>query len=266
MMAVLGISSSLIPSVTNLALLSVPINEAKVAFNRMFEFLSIDPENLEGEPLEEIHKIELKGVSFRYPGRKPLFEHLNLVAKRGDVILITGGNGSGKTTLLQLLQKFYVPEGGKIIVNQSQDLQVVSTSILRQHIGVIDQDVPIFNGTLADNLLIAQANRNLNELDAFLEKSGFNPFFQSFPNGYTTLLGEEGINLSGGQKQLIGLCRVLMRNPQVLILDEPETALDGDVWAFFIQQIEAIKPHALIFICTHEPVKYRNLTTVHVSI
>jgi ABC-type bacteriocin/lantibiotic exporter with double-glycine peptidase domain len=73
MMAVLGISSSLIPSVTNLALLSVPINEAKVAFNRMFEFLSIDPENHEGEALEEIHEIELKGVSFRYPGRKPLF-------------------------------------------------------------------------------------------------------------------------------------------------------------------------------------------------
>jgi ABC-type multidrug transport system fused ATPase/permease subunit len=96
--------------------------------------------------------------------------------------------------------------------------------------GVIDQDVPIFNGTLAENLLIAQTNRNPTELDGFLKKSGFNPFFQNFPNGYATLLGEEGINLSGGQKQLIGLCRALMRKPQILILDEPETALDGDVW------------------------------------
>jgi ABC-type bacteriocin/lantibiotic exporter with double-glycine peptidase domain len=266
MMAVLGISSSLIPSVTNLALLSVPINEAKVAFNRMFEFLSIDPENHEGEALEEIHEIELKGVSFRYPGRKPLFAQLNLVAKRGDVVLITGGNGSGKTTLLQLLQKFYVPESGRITVNQSHDLQAVSTAALRQHIGAIDQEIPIFNGTLAENLLIAQANRNPTELDAFLEKSGFNRFFQNFPNGYATLLGEEGINLSGGQKQLIGLCRALMREPQILILDEPETALDGDVWAFLIQKIEAIKPHALVFICTHEPDKYSKLANFQLSI
>jgi ABC-type bacteriocin/lantibiotic exporter with double-glycine peptidase domain len=111
-----------------------------------------------------------------------------------------------------------------------------------------------------------RANRNPTELDGFLEKSGFNPFFQNFPNGYATLLGEEGINLSGGQKQLIGLCRALMRKPQILILDEPETALDGDVWAFLIQKIAAIKPHALVFICTHEPDKYSKLANFQLSI
>lgn len=261
MMAVLGISSSLIPSVSNLALLSVPINEAKVAFNRMFEFLAIAPESQEGTEIAVINQIELHNIAFRYPGRKPLFEGLNLVAAQGDVVLIQGSNGSGKTTLLQLLQKFYTPESGQIILNKNLDLQAVSTSALRQRIGVIDQEIPIFNGSLAENLLIAQPNKNLAELDAFLAESGFNEFFLKFPNGYATLLGEEGINLSGGQKQLIGLCRALMRNPQVLILDEPETALDGEVWSFLLRKMETIKHKSIIFICSHQTEKYYNMAT-----
>jgi ATP-binding cassette subfamily B protein len=261
MMAVLGISSSLIPSITGLALLAIPINEANVAFERMFEFVRITPEDPAGEALHGIHEIALEHVSFRFPGRKPLFENLSFTATRGDVVLVQGANGSGKTTLLQLLQKFYEPEGGSITINKTHHLRDVSTAWLRGKLGVIDQDVPIFNTTLAENLLLAQPDRDPKALDDFLMQQGFHAFFAGFPNGYATLLGEEGINLSGGQKQLIGLCRALLRQPDVLLLDEPETALDGQVWLFLITKLEAILPNTIIFICTHQSEKYNGFGT-----
>lgn len=261
MMAVLGISSSLIPSVTNLALLSIPLNEAKVAFERMFEFVRINPESADGQMLHSIDEIAFNDVSFRFPGRKPLFEHLSVSAKKGDVVLVQGANGSGKTTLLQLLQKFYVPEAGSITINQTHKLSEINTTWLRSKLGVIDQDVPIFNTTLAENLLMAQPERDPKALDHFLMQQGFYAFFAGFPNGYATLLGEEGINLSGGQKQLIGLCRALLRQPEVLILDEPETALDGQVWQFLLAKLQAIRPRTIVFICTHQPEKYSSFGT-----
>jgi ATP-binding cassette subfamily B protein len=265
MMAVLGISSSLIPSITNLALLSVPINEAKVAFERMFEFVRLTPENFEGRALTHIKDISLNNITFRFPGRKPLFQNLNFSVKKGDVVLVQGANGSGKTTLLQLLQKFYAPESGSITIN-NHDVREINTPWLRSKLGVIDQDVPIFNASLAENLGIAQPNREPKALETFLTEHGFHPFFATYPNGYATLLGEEGINLSGGQKQLIGLCRALLRQPEVLILDEPETALDGEVWAFLIAKLADAKPTSIIFICSHQAEKYASLVNKKIAL
>lgn len=141
----------------------------------------------------------------------------------------------------------------------------ISTAAWRKLVGVVGQEVQIFNGTVADNLLIAWPNENLHELQKFLTTEGFDAFFQKLPQGYATLVGEQGVNLSGGQQQLIGLARALMRQPQLLILDEPEASLDGDLFNFLLQKINHQRKSRVTFICSHNE-NLESLLEYHIAL
>jgi len=250
LMAIVGIAGTLLPSIGNLALIFIPVNEAKVAFDRMYDVISVEKEQTQGVELNEITNIEVKDISFRFAGRQPLFEHINFILRKGTITAIIGESGGGKTTLANILQKFYGWEQGKILVNEYLGLQDISIQNWRSKIGVIPQDVYIFNGNLLYNIAL-EDNVDIELVQKLIEQYELTDIMQSLPNGLLTLVGEEGINLSGGQKQIVGLLRALYRNPQFYILDEPTAALDKNTEKLVVKILKKLKSDTIILLITH---------------
>jgi ABC-type bacteriocin/lantibiotic exporter with double-glycine peptidase domain len=217
---------------------NIQIQEALVAFERMYEFVSMDKEDERAiDHKLSFDSLAVNSVSFRFPGRKQL-------------IALVGESGRGKSTLLQLLQKFYDPEGGSISIDglRYADLDLRE---LRTNISAMPQDPKIFNGHLLFNVVLSDDVVELQRAAQFLDQSGFNIFFADFPQGYLTLLGEEGVNLSGGQKQLVALARALFRQPKVLLLDESMSAMDRNTEAFVVRLLEKAKQDRITVLVTH---------------
>lgn len=250
LMAILSMVASLLPSVLNLALISIPINEAKVAFARMYNFTAIPPEQEEGENINTIDRITLENVSFRFIGRKPILHHLSLQINKGEIVAVVGENGCGKSTLANLLLQFYPPDEGVIYINQQYPLNTIATKSYRSKVAYIPQEVAIFNGNVLDNILLGTPCK-AEDLLAFLNEYGFDTYFNQFPQGLATQLGEKGVNISGGQKQLIAFARVLFKKPQLLILDEATSAMDRHTEAFVHRILNEIKRDSLTLFISH---------------
>lgn len=252
LMAVLGIASTLIPSITNLALIVIPVNEAKVAFNRMFEFVKINPETDEktNNPIL-FESLEVKNLSFRFPGRKQLLRKIDFEVQKNELIAIVGESGCGKTTIGQILEKFYLPENGEIIINKNLSLSDINTNDWRTILGVVPQNIHIFNGNVLDNICMGETGKDVEKIITFCKTHEFHTFFEKFPQGYLTILGEEGINLSGGQIQLIGLARALYKMPQLLILDEATAAMDRNTENFIFRLLNHLKSKMGIIFISH---------------
>lgn len=250
LMAILGISGSLLPSVANLAMISIPINEAKIAFKRMYEFASMEKEKEEGQSIPSIDKIEVRDLSFRFAGRSPLFTNINMTIEKGKITAIVGESGSGKSTIGQILQRFYSFENGTIVINEHFQLAEIALKNYRNFIGVVPQDITIFSGNVIDNILMGETATPENIL-AFIKKFDFENFFNTLPQGLATILGEEGVNLSGGQKQMIAFARVLYKNPQFLILDESTAAMDRKTEKFIMELLQKIKEECAILFISH---------------
>lgn len=249
LMAIIGISSSLLSSITNLALVTIPIQEAKVAFDRMFEYSSLEKEKTEGLEIVDVQSIDIKNIDFRFNGRSKLLNQISFSLQKGKVTCLLGESGSGKTTLTEILQKNYSPEKGKIIINENINLKDTSINNWRSLTGIVPQNIQLFNGNILENIIFdEQVNeQKLHELISL----GFDRFINSLPQGFLTLVGEEGINLSGGQKQLLGWMRALYHNPQFLILDEPTSSLDKANRKFIYDLIQKLKTEKIIFIISH---------------
>lgn len=253
LMAILGIASSLIPSVSNLALIAIPINEAKVAFNRMFEFTNITPETKEiiNDKKIDFESLEIQSLSFRFPGRKQVLKNINIKLNKGELIAIIGESGCGKSTLAYVLQKFYAAESGNIIINGNKVLSEINTNSWREIIGVVPQDIHIFNGNVIENICLGDVEKESEKTLKFLIEFGFAKLIDSLPQGYLTIVGEEGINLSGGQKQIIAFARALYRNPQILILDEATSAMDRQTEEFITALLLKLKKKIAVFYISH---------------
>jgi ATP-binding cassette, subfamily C, bacteriocin exporter len=250
LMAILGIVGSLLPSIANLALISIPINEAKIAFNRMYEFASIEKEKEDGLEISEINSISIQNLSFRFAGRSELFHNVNIEIQKGKFTAIVGESGSGKSTIGQILQRFYKFENGNIILNDQYKLQEIELKNYRNLLAVIPQEITIFNGNIIDNILLGIIDSPENILK-FITEYHFESFFNSLPQGLATIVGEEGINLSGGQKQIIALARALYKRPQFLILDEATSAMDRNTENFTMKVFKKIKPNCAILFISH---------------
>ncbi|QCO45890.1 MULTISPECIES: peptidase domain-containing ABC transporter [Elizabethkingia] len=250
LMAIIGISSSLLASITNLALVTIPIQEAKVAFDRMFEYSSIKSEILDGIVLDDINSIVVQGIDFRYNGRSKLLEDVSFSLEKGKITTLLGESGKGKTTLAEILQKNYKIEAGNIIINGKYNLQDISFSSWRNLIGVVPQNIQLFNGSVVENIVLDE-RINEERLTFLVDNFDFGKFISSLPQGWGTLVGEEGINLSGGQKQLLGWMRALYHNPEFLILDEPTSSLDRETRSFIYKLISDLKSTKVIFIISH---------------
>lgn len=252
LIALITLCGNLLPSVANLALVTVPINEAKIAFDRMFEFTLLEPEQ-EEEPTTplQFESLSAKGLSFRFTGRKPLFKDVSFSVAKGEIAAIMGENGCGKSTLIQLVQKHYTQEEGQIIINGNLGLQQVPLAQWRNICAVVPQQVHIFSGTVIENIAFEKAATETQQIVDFLTQYEFMPFFNSLPQSLLTLVGDEGVNLSGGQKQMIAIARALYSQPQLLILDEATAAMDRESETFVLALLDKIKKHTAILFITH---------------
>lgn len=250
LMAILGIAGSLLPSVASLALITIPINEAKVAFNRMYEFASMDKEQKGKTKISDFNSLEIKNLSFRFAGRSQLLKDINIKVNKNECIAIVGESGSGKSTLGQILQIFYPFENGTIIINNQTNLPELNTENWRAILGVVPQEVTIFGGNVITNILLGQEDTPEN-IVKFCQEYGFEDFINSLPQGYATILGEEGINLSGGQKQVIALMRALYKKPKILLLDEFTSAMDRKTEQFVLELLNKLKTELTIIFISH---------------
>ncbi len=250
LMAILGIAGSLLPSVASLALITIPINEAKVAFNRMYEFASMDKEQKGEIKISEFNSLEIKNLSFRFAGRSQLLKDINININKNECIALVGESGSGKSTLGQILQKFYLFENGTIIINNETNLPDIETKNWRNILGVVPQDVTVFGGNVITNILLGQEDTPEN-IVKFCKDYGFETFINTLPQSYATILGEEGINLSGGQKQVIALMRALYKKPRVLLLDEFTSAMDRKTEQFVLELLNKLKSELTIIFISH---------------
>ncbi len=268
LMAILGISGSVFPGITSLAFANITLQGAKVAFDRMYEFTSIKPEYASEREEEQdtpfcFEKLVVEKLSFRFPGRKQILSNVDISLLKGEIIAILGESGGGKSTLLNIMQGFYTPEAGHLSLN-GKNFAEFDLHRLRKSIGVVPQEVAVFNGTLLDNLLLGGNEEKIKQCIAYCRQTGFDKYFSAFPQSYATILGEEGINISGGQKQLIGMCRALLKQPTLLLLDEPTSAMDRDTENFILRLLQNIKASCGIVLVTHQ-LKIANMAdTIHI--
>ena len=172
--------------------------------------------------------ISFEDVSFEYPDdHNEVFANLNLSIRAGEKVAIVGPSGGGKTTLCNLIPRFYNIDSGCIRLD-GKDIKEFTLKSLRQHIGIVQQDVYLFSGTVYDNIVYGKPDASEEEVVAAAKLAGADGFIRELKNGYDTYIGERGVKLSGGQKQRISIARVFLKNPPILILDEATSALDNE--------------------------------------
>lgn len=252
MTAVLGMVSMLLPAVASLALVSVPLNDAKIAFDRMYDFLNVAPEGdgHAGRKLD-FQRLDFENVSFRFPGKKQLLQNISFTLEKGKAISIISESGGGKSLICQLIQRFYEPESGGVTVNGHLPLADIDVTSWRQVVGIVPQHVHLFNGTVVDNICFTAQQPEVERIFNWLNDCGFAPFLDNLPQGIMTMLGEEGVKLSGGQRQMIGLARALAAKPQLLILDEATASLDRYSEGFVLQLVEKLRDEMAVLLITH---------------
>lgn len=268
MMAILTMSLGMMPSANRLALTNIQLQEAKVAFDRMFDFAAIhneyDPSVEEKkEIINQFEKLDLSNISFRFPGRSQLLKDVSMSVKKGDMIALLGESGSGKSTTLQIMQRFYKYETGTVKVN-GIEFENVSVPGWRNLIGVVPQQIKIFNNNLFVNICMNEASSEANNVINFCREYGFSNFFEKFPQNYSTILGEEGVNISGGQQQLVALARALYKKPQLLLLDEATSAMDRNTEKFIFEILKKIKSEMAIILVTHRIQTAKEADTIYV--
>lgn len=257
MMAIIGISSLALPAIARLALINVQIQSAKIAFDRMFDFISIEPEYkqiVSGDSrvqlIDKIYNFRVESLSFRFPGRKSILKNISFEVNSGEMIVLLGESASGKSTCLQLLQRFYKPEKGEIEINGKSVIEF-EIPVWRQLLGVVPQQIKIFNGTVLDNICLVNSSEQADSIIEFCKIFGFEHYINQLPQSYFTIIGEEGINLSGGQLQLIGLARALYKKPKILLLDESTSAMDRHTELFIMNILKKLKIEIPIVMVTH---------------
>lgn len=172
--------------------------------------------------------IRFDDVTFEYPDdHNQVFEHLNLHIRPGEKIAIVGPSGGGKTTLCNLIPRFYDATKGKITID-GKDIRTIALKSLRSQIGIVQQDVYLFSGTVFENIAYGKQGATAKEVMEAARKAGAHEFISELKDGYETYVGERGVKLSGGQKQRISIARVFLKNPSILILDEATSALDNE--------------------------------------
>lgn len=159
-----------------------------------------------------------------------MLSNINLTIEKGKTVAIVGPSGAGKSTLCHLIPRFYEIDDGRIMIDGT-DIRDIRLKSLRANIGLVQQDVFLFTGTIKDNILYGKPSASEEEVTEAAKKARIHDFIMTLPNGYDTYIGEKGVMLSGGQKQRISIARIFLKNPAILILDEATSALDNETEA-----------------------------------
>ena len=202
---------------------------AITGYVRFQELMNVEPEQDEKGAIElkDVRgEIVFDDVTFHYDENKEVLSHISLTFPQGKMVAIVGPSGGGKTTLCHLIPRFYEISGGSILVD-GHDIRDVTRASLRRQIGIVQQDVFLFTGTIFDNIAYGKLGASREEVYEAAKKANILDYIMSLPEGYDTFVGERGVKLSGGQKQRISIARVFLKNPPILVLDEATSALDN---------------------------------------
>lgn len=231
-------------------------------FERFMEILAIEPDIQDApdaKPLENVKgDITFDDVSFKYKdGQHRVLRHINLDVKAGSYVALVGSSGGGKTTLCSLIPRFYEVTKGSIRID-GKDIRDVTMKSLRQNIGIVQQDVYLFAGTVYDNILYGKPGATREEVIEAAKQANAHDFIMELPNGYETDIGQRGIKLSGGQKQRLSIARVFLKNPPILIFDEATSALDNESENIVKESLERLAHDRTTFVIAHRLSTIRN--------
>ena len=213
-------------------------------FRRFLDVMETEPEiedAPDARPLENVKgRVCYEDVSFHYSDDDtPVLSHVSIEIPAGKSIALVGPSGSGKTTICSLLPRFYDVTGGKITID-GKDVRTLTLKSLRSQIGMVQQDVYLFAGTIRDNIAYGKPSASMDEIIEAAKRANIHDFIRELPDGYDTYVGERGARLSGGQKQRISIARVFLKNPPILILDEATSALDNESERWIQQSLEEL--------------------------
>jgi ATP-binding cassette subfamily B protein len=208
--------------------------------------------------------IRFHNVSFHYPEDDiEVLANIEMHIKPGDHVALVGPSGSGKTTLCGLIPRFFDVTGGSVMVD-GKDVRDVTLKSLRSNIGVVQQEIYLFAGTVAENIEYGKPGATREEIIAAAEKAGAHEFITQLPHGYDTYTGERGVRLSGGQKQRISIARAFLKNPPLLILDEATSALDNESERIVQKSLQELAHGRTTFTIAHRLSTIRNATVIWV--
>ena len=208
------------------------IQKGLAGFRRFLDVMETEPEIKDASDAEELTDVKglvrYENVSFHYADDDTsVLSHISFEIPAGRSVALVGPSGSGKTTICSLLPRFYDVTGGRITID-GKDVRTLTLKSLRSHIGVVQQDVYLFSGTIRDNIAYGKPDASDEEIIDAAKRANIHDFISELPDGYSTYVGERGTRLSGGQKQRISIARVFLKNPPILILDEATSALDNE--------------------------------------
>lgn len=205
------------------------LQNGATGFTRFIEIMNekeeVEKEGAKALEVNEGH-IEFKNVDFHYDSTKDVLHNISLDIKAGKKLALVGPSGGGKTTICHLIPRFYNVVSGSITID-GQNISDVTLESLRRNIGIVQQDVFLFNGTMRENILYGKEDATFEEIVEAAKKANIHDYIMTLPDGYDTQIGERGVKLSGGQKQRLSIARVFLKNPAILILDEATSALDN---------------------------------------
>lgn len=231
-------------------------------FERFLEIMSIEPDiqdAIDAKPLEQVKgAIDFDNVSFRYEeNSEKVLSHINLHVDAGEYVALVGSSGAGKSTLCSLIPRFYDVTSGTVKID-GQDVRTLRLQSLRNHIGIVQQDVYLFVGTVYDNIRYGKPDATREEVIQAAKNANAHEFIMSLPNGYETDIGQRGIKLSGGQKQRLSIARVFLKNPPILIFDEATSALDNESEKVVQESLERLAKNRTTFVIAHRLTTIQN--------
>ena len=223
-------------------------------FKRLQEMLDEDPDVQDDPDAVELSSlrgnIAFENVSFQYDGNKPVLNNISLNVHPGETIAFVGPSGAGKTTICSLIPRFYDVTEGSISID-GIDIRHIKKKSLRSQIGIVQQDVFLFTGTLKENIAYGKLDATDEEIYAAAKRAHLDSFIQGLPDGFETQIGERGLKLSGGQKQRIAIARMFLKNPPILILDEATSALDTETEMVIQNSLNELAENRTTLIIAH---------------
>jgi subfamily B ATP-binding cassette protein MsbA len=239
------------------------IQQARASLERVSELESREREKDGYLTISHIREnIEFRNVSFTYPGvRYDVLKDISLSIRKGEITAVVGRSGVGKTTLVDLLPRFHDPSRGAIFID-GIDISTATLKSLREQIGVVSQDVILFNDTVKNNIAFGRPDAKEDEIIHAAEAAYANEFIAKLSQGYETVIGERGVRLSGGQRQRLSIARAILKNPPILILDEATSSLDTESEIMVQKALENLMENRTTFVIAHRLSTIRKATRI----
>lgn len=257
--------STLLATLRTIIQFTEQFQKGMTGIERFLEIMDAPAEITEKENAQELTNVKgdiiFENVDFAYDNDANVLTNINLDIKKGDSVALVGPSGGGKTTLCNLIPRFYDVKSGRILID-GKDIRDVTLNSLRNSIGVVQQDVYLFSGTVFENIAYGLENATRDEVINAARLAGADEFITKLENGYDTYVGERGVKLSGGQKQRISIARVFLKNPPILILDEATSALDNESEKIVQDSLEKLAVGRTVFTIAHRLTTIRNANVI----